>query len=82
MRSFGSEIVIVRMVWAAASAADGLCASSAEAIRLWVCDSAAAITGSGVSAIAASNRSRSGDNATIISARRLISVEMRSMPLR
>ena len=70
------------MLCAACSAADGLCASSAEAIRLWVCDSAAAISGSEVSAIAVSKFSRSGGNATISSARRLISVEMRSMPLR
>ena len=75
-------IVIERMLCADCSAADGLRASSAEAIRLWVWNNVDAIWGSGVSAMAASNFSRSGGSATIISARRLISAEIRSIPLR
>ena len=37
------------MLCAACSAADGLCASSAVAIRVWVCDSVEVMTGSGLS---------------------------------
>ena len=81
LRSCGSGIVIARMLWAAGSAADGLCASSAEAIRLWVWDSVARYQRIGLAAIAVSNRSRNGGSATIISARRLISADIRSIPL-
>src|SRR5260221_701734 len=53
------------MLCAAASAADGLCASSAEAIRRGGCDRADARSGSGGAGMAASGFTGSGGGAAI-----------------
>ena len=70
------------MLWAAISAAAGLRASRAEAMRLWVWNRVEVRMGSGLSATAESNFSRKGGSPAIRSARRLIRDEIRSMPLR